>query len=221
MEQATGDAQVFAGSRDAIHPWVRRAASAIVEKRLSRVLTEEIDGIVGWILNNGSAESRALSALVEKHLPAEAARHRTVKLLGDLLFTKARSPWESLALPRTHDVDEIKRRYRRLVQVFHPDRGFGEAQWLGECTHALREAHDTCVARVNSAPTLCKPVGQVVPPKPAKASKNPKAVGSRRDLRRTLQTYLGSSASVKRKVLLGMCFVCIAWLALASVGAMS
>jgi len=69
------------------------------------------------------------------------ARTRALIIINRMMLSR-QDPWQALGVRRGTNVDEVRVRYKRLMQVFHPDRGFADSDWLSDCTARLHWAHD-------------------------------------------------------------------------------
>lgn len=103
--------------------WARRLARAIHDGEPSAVWCDELDRVLLWLSHPHHPRVIALTeACADLGLTADAAARRAYTVLDGLLFGSDRTPHRVLALPVTANAAQIKRRYRRLIQCYHPDR---------------------------------------------------------------------------------------------------
>jgi len=57
-------------------------------------------------------------------MPAGTITSTALKIVNILLFNKEKNPFLSLGLPSDAVDDEIKKRWKRLLMLYHPDRAF-------------------------------------------------------------------------------------------------
>ena len=104
---------------------------------------ELVEAILNWLSRQSDPET-ARSGVVEEALKTEQVppdNHMEVvrEALDDLLFSHTRRPHAMLGLRSEASLTAAKRRYRRLIRFYHPDRDIHRAD-LPEKFAALREA---------------------------------------------------------------------------------
>ena len=103
--------------------WAQRLARVIYDGEPSAALHEELDRVLLWLNHPRHPRVSALTAAcADLGLTSDAAARRVYTALDRLLFSADGSPYRVLALPVTANAAQIKRRYRRLIQSYHPDR---------------------------------------------------------------------------------------------------
>jgi len=123
-------------------PWPVRVAKALDRDENSRVIVENLDQIIRWITGRPADSTTALDQEIEKlGLEPAMARTRALIIINRMMLSR-QDPWQALGVRRGTNVDEVRVRYKRLMQVFHPDRGFADSDWLSDCTARLHWAHD-------------------------------------------------------------------------------
>ncbi len=123
-------------------PWPTRVAKALDRDENSRVVVENLDQIIRWITGRPSDTTSALDLETSKlGLEPGMARTRALVIINRMMLTR-QDPWQALGVRRGTDPDEVRVRYKRLMQVFHPDRGFADSDWLSDCTARLHWAHE-------------------------------------------------------------------------------
>ena len=115
------------------HEWSRRLALALRDGGPDTVLRADLDRLLLWLGNPQHPSITDLSqACADLGMTPESAAQRAYTLLDELLFGEALAPHRIFALPASADAAQIKRRYRRLIQAYHPDR---HPQRAAELTH--------------------------------------------------------------------------------------
>ena len=123
-------------------PWPVRVARALDRDENSRVIVENLDQVIRWITGRPSDATSAMDFEIEKlGLEPGMARTRALIIINRMMLRR-QDPWSVLGVRRGTDVSEVRIRYKRLMQVFHPDRGFADTDWLSDCTARLHWAHD-------------------------------------------------------------------------------
>lgn|SRR4030066_994093 len=91
----------------------------------------------------------------------ETIKNTALKIVNQLLFNKGNDPFLSLGLPDDAEDSEIKKRWKRLLMLYHPDRAFN------------RKGYEEISKKINQA------YGEVIELK-EKNSHKEKAIGERR-----------------------------------------
>lgn len=68
--------------------------------------------------------TRKVAEFAKKSL--ETTRADALKIVGLLLFNRGNNPFLSLGLPDDAEESEIKKRWKRLLMLYHPDRAFNQ-----------------------------------------------------------------------------------------------
>lgn len=79
--------------------------------------------------------------ITNRGLNPDNARRRGLKLLDAQLSAK-RDSWARLGLPHDAVKQTVRERYQRLMQMYHPDKGLAEAEWLTSRVTRIRKAYD-------------------------------------------------------------------------------
>ena len=72
-------------------------------------------------------------------MPAGTIRKAALKIVNVLLFNKEKNPFLSLGLPSDAVDDEIKKRWKKLLMLYHPDRAVN------------RKEHEEIAKKINQA----------------------------------------------------------------------
>ncbi len=103
--------------------WEHRAAAAIRSRSDVLVLRERSDVVIRYLLGRSSASDPDLAgALSDAGVETDRAKSRCREMLDTALFTQGSTPEEILGVPYGTPVDEVRSQYKRLVQLYHPDR---------------------------------------------------------------------------------------------------
>ncbi len=78
--------------------------------------------------------------ITKRGLNLNSARRRSLKLLDARLSAK-HDPWAQLGLPHDAVKQTIRERYQRLMQMYHPDKGLAEPEWLTGRITRIRSAY--------------------------------------------------------------------------------
>lgn len=94
-------------------------------------IEQSLDMLLIWLGNPDNPAVAALdAAIAESGLSRRVAAERAFDMLDRLLFGPNAEPARRLGLPAWIDREAAKRRYRRLVQAYHPDRHPSRARML-------------------------------------------------------------------------------------------
>lgn len=103
--------------------WEHRAAAAIRSRSDVLVLRERSDVVVRYLLGRSKTSDPDLAgALIDAGVDADRAKVRCREMLDTALFTQGSTPEEILGVRRGTPVEDIRSQYKRLVQLYHPDR---------------------------------------------------------------------------------------------------
>jgi DnaJ-domain-containing protein 1 len=72
-------------------------------------------------------------------IPAGTIKSTALKIVNVLLFNRDKNPFLSLGLPSDAADDEIKKRWKKLLMLYHPDRAFN------------RKAYEEIAKKINQA----------------------------------------------------------------------
>lgn len=124
--------------------WTQQVAKCLLTGRPSQVIEAHLDALLLWLSNPESPRAAELDrAIGRQHLSRRQAVHRAYAMLDGLLFSEDGQPTSAtLGLPPETDAQRAKQRYRRLVQVYHPDHHPDRAAWATQRTDQLNRAFD-------------------------------------------------------------------------------
>lgn len=72
--------------------------------------------------SDGADAARKISALL--HIPPAAVRNYAEQIIDLLIFNKENNPYVRLGLPGFGSAEEVYRRWKRLILLYHPDKYF-------------------------------------------------------------------------------------------------
>lgn len=142
-------------------PWEHRVAQAIRAKRDVRVIRERTDVLVRYLLERPAETDPPLAAaLTEAGMDDATARLRAREMLDRALFGGHQNPATVLGIRAGASSDDIRSQYRRLVQLYHPDRvDQPDAELGNQRVHELKAAYEalTTTAPASAAPLTGEP----------------------------------------------------------------
>ena len=124
--------------------WVRRITHEIVDTGSAGPGTiENLDNLLIW-LNGKSGPTFDLitDAFAARSIPAEDAKILVLSALDNYLFPGEKmEPLQNLGLQPESSYDDIKKRYSRLIQVYHPDKQILRGEWVTARAEAINAAY--------------------------------------------------------------------------------
>jgi len=125
--------------------WISRLCLDVQNGSFSGNLTEEhFNDVLKWLLGREFVVGNFISeCMLKTHENEEKARQNTFLALDDYLFVfSGDSPFARLGLRSNADLAMVKIRYRRLIQLYHPDKGLAEANGLSHRAEKINRAYD-------------------------------------------------------------------------------
>lgn len=124
--------------------WTHQLARALAAGRLTPTLESHLDALLLWLSNPDNPHATEVgSALRRAGLSQRQAATRAYALLDRWLFADPDQPSpRTLGLPADADPTLAKQRYRRLIQVYHPDRHPTQVAWATHRTERINLAFD-------------------------------------------------------------------------------
>ncbi|WP_295404660.1 hypothetical protein [uncultured Thiocystis sp.] len=124
--------------------WTHQLARALAAGRLTSTLESHLDALLLWLSNPDNPHAAEIGgALRRAGLSRRQATARAYELLDQWLFADAnRSSPRTLGLPPDANPTLAKQRYRRLIQVYHPDRHPTQVAWATHRTERINLAFD-------------------------------------------------------------------------------
>ncbi|NEV61804.1 DnaJ domain-containing protein [Thiorhodococcus minor] len=125
--------------------WTQQVAKSLSTGRDSPAIETHLDALLLWLSNPEHPRVGDLDrAIGRRHLSRQEAARRAFRILDGLLFDRPEGRVNlRLGLPDDADPAHIKGRYRRLVQVYHPDRHPERTKWATRRTDLLNRAFDS------------------------------------------------------------------------------
>lgn len=190
--------------------WASRIAKFAKTGHHDPVFTENLDDLLRWLLNKNSATSALLDrAFDSAGITPRLARRRVLSVVDQMLFKRSNEPWQVLGLESKAQKDEVRDRYKRLTQVFHPDKGLGDERWLNDRMERIRGAYDELQnpTRQRKPNIHVRPNPEHTKPAASQRRKTDTAVTNRRKARsraRAVRRVFGDAAQFRRRILLWM-----------------
>ena len=139
-------------------------------------LLQHMDDILAWFSRLEDGDGPLESELVSEFGDLDTVRRNVVVMLDRLLFTSPSSDRTLFGRAALRDREELKRRYGRLMRVFHPDRGYHEASWLTARSEIINTRYKALQKTVSTADPVYSngdqreaSIGAAVSPKPRPA----------------------------------------------------
>ncbi|EXJ13699.1 J domain-containing protein [Imhoffiella purpurea] len=125
--------------------WTQEIADSLASGRPSNALEQHLDALLLWLGNPDNPGAAALdAALARNRLDRGRATTRAYRLLDRRLFPADQGPSaQTLGLGPDADPALAKQRYRRLIQVYHPDRHPNRTVWATQHTEQINRAYDS------------------------------------------------------------------------------
>ena len=196
-------------------PWPEQVVDAAISGEPARLPGDRLDDLLAWLLDRDQPGTRLLSEQFETQgVDREQAVQLSLALLDELLGHGEDEPLACLGFTAQPEKETLRRRYRRLQQVFHPDRQFGGEDWATQRSESINSAY----RKIKSGKVAgAEPV---VASAPAKTSAAADVAGGnnygypRRRFADRLRARLGSSSKVQRAVVSSLILVSVTGLAL-------
>lgn len=114
--------------------------AAAIDQGRAVVLAAHLEPVLTWLASADAATpiGRALS---RRGIDAAQGRRRALALLETLLFGSGDEPARVLALAPGASADVLRRRYRLLMRVYHPDVHDEDPAWLTERSERIIRAY--------------------------------------------------------------------------------
>ena len=120
--------------------WTRQIAKALAGGRQTPALELHLDALLVWLSNPDNPRAAELErAIVRQRLGRAEAGANAYRLLDQLLFAGDAAPTALGFAPGTQ-ATSAKQRYRRLMQVYHPDRHPDRTAWATRRTEQINRA---------------------------------------------------------------------------------
>ena len=122
--------------------WTQQLARSLSDGRLTTAFEAHFDALLLWLSNPENPRAAELDAAIRRlGLSRRQASERAYELLDQWLFDHAGPPsLRTLGLPADADPTLAKQRYRRLIQVYHPDRHAAHNDWATRRTERINLA---------------------------------------------------------------------------------
>lgn len=171
--------------------WEQRAAAAIKNRSDAHVLRERADVVVRYLLGRQSEQDPDLEqALTTAGVDAERARPRCREMLDTALFTQSTTPRDVLGVSASASHDEVRNQYKRLVQLYHPDRDSEfDSDLSSDRLTRLRQAQDAVLDPASAADTRTRTSRAESDPTGARRRRSASPQESERESNRSASGY--------------------------------
>ncbi|MBV5308715.1 J domain-containing protein [Chromatium okenii] len=123
--------------------WTQQFAQALRREQLKRLPPAHLDAILLWLSHPENPQSADLTeAFSRVDLSRDTASRRIYTLLDQQLFSGSPPAPTTLGLAPNTAPEIVKQRYRRLMQVYHPDRHATKPLWATQRTERINLAFD-------------------------------------------------------------------------------
>ncbi|QGU33126.1 J domain-containing protein [Thermochromatium tepidum] len=121
--------------------WTHQIAKALVSGRPTPALELHLDELLIWLSNPDNPRVAELERAIERRLTRDQASASAYRLLDQQFFADENPPTPaSLGFAPGTTLTQAKQRYRRLMQVYHPDRHPKRAAWATRRTEQINRA---------------------------------------------------------------------------------
>ena len=137
--------------------WITRLCDDVQAGQFSTNLDEErFNDVLKWLLGREFLVGSLISDCMRRvYVDEDKSRQNTFLALDDALFVfSGDSPFAKLGLPERTELPAAKVRYRRLIQLYHPDKGLAEAAGLSHRAEKINHAYD----QIKSGKYLSQPI---------------------------------------------------------------
>ncbi|MBK1694751.1 hypothetical protein CKO09_08370 [Chromatium weissei] len=123
--------------------WTHRLARALAHEQLTRLPPAHLDTILLWLSHPENSQTADLTKAFSRFgLSRDCAARRIHTLLDRQLFSGSPAAPTTLGLAPNTAPEIVKQRYRRLMQVYHPDRHVTKPLWATQRTERINLAFD-------------------------------------------------------------------------------
>jgi hypothetical protein len=121
--------------------WPQQLAQTLVSGQLTPIVSAHLDDLLLWLSHPDHVQVAPLALALDRTglTRATAARH-AYSLLDQLLFSGPIHAPSTLGLAPNTPPERAKHRYRRLIQVYHPDRHAARPLWATQRTERINLA---------------------------------------------------------------------------------
>ena len=185
--------------------WVGLLAESVVREGSVGSLTQEnLDRVLAWLSGKEGPTADLISEeFASRSIADDAAKKHVLSAIDSFLFEQQDDDQIiSLGLPPDSDSATIKSRYRRLMQVYHPDRALIHGEWLVKRAGMINDAYAVLsrengagVSQVQYADAASRSSTKVKRPPPSQPARPRKpslraALGDPRKIKRGVITFL-------------------------------
>jgi len=167
-----------------------------------------IDSLLDWVVAHQN----------DSHNAGAKGDDRVFSYLNRTLFSRNSHPYRVLGLRPSSDADAIRARYKRLLQVFHPDRHADDPDWFTGCTEEINRAYAYLkthhgkpgAARMSSASSVAGNYGkrQATGFRKQGVERPEEPIYAKRSqIRRTLNSVLGSPGKLRKRIYIALFLV--------------
>ncbi len=191
--------------------WIQAFSASIRRGEFPANLSvEQFNEVLKWLIGREFEVGVRLTQEFSSFFSAPSvARDNTLYALDDMLFGGvADSPFAHMGLPRNTDIGIVKSRYKRLMQVYHPDRGLATELGLASRAEALNSAFSNIKEVQSNLSTGSSKLNATRDRYPSEPVHRPSPAtrlspGFSHHPNKA-RVFMGSAQQVKRKILIGL-----------------
>lgn len=184
--------------------WPDSLTNCLVVGKSDPILLASIDEIIAWYATLGRTDSTLAVALLKRF--GKRQFHLRFEVFLDQLIVSTNN--RHRMFPTSLSLEDGKKRYRYLIRVFHPDRGFNQQNWLNSRAETINHAYK--MFRENYVITSSKSRTQSTVDIPVTAKARPRRL---RDVKIKYRTEVwrkrfGDPQRLQRRIIYGLVSVC-------------
>jgi preprotein translocase subunit Sec63 len=111
------------------------------------------------------AARRLDRAFARRPVAISRAKRLATEFIDQAYISYHRNPWGIFGLTEQPSAspEHIRTRYRRLIRIFHPDRGYGDSDWLASRAEKINQAYRQLLdGNVNASDGYHRITGEVI-----------------------------------------------------------
>ena len=101
----------------------KKFVAELVRGGLPEPSAAELNGLLHWLVGRSNEAAKSIETAFSVHgIPGDLARRHTLAYLDQTLFRHRDDYYRLFGLTPDCSLNEIRRRHKQLLQIFHPDR---------------------------------------------------------------------------------------------------